>query len=160
MKKYFSGGLILPIILFMLYLPRAGADSTFDEKVRQAIESLKSRAPVKREKFVDIDIKKVRFPHRKHQQLIKEMGESCAVCHHKRKERDDPRACRKCHFDNMVVSKGKYGRVGQKLSQSDVFHLSCGDCHKRMLQDGYRRADGSPAAIPSKCHHCHLIKEK
>jgi hypothetical protein len=160
MRKYLISGVILPILLLMLSTVGEGEDRSFQQRVWEAIEALKSRPPAPKEEFIDIDPKRVRFPHKKHQDLLKELDESCEVCHHKRKKGRDPRACRRCHFDRKRASRGKYARIGQKLKYKDIFHLLCGDCHKKMLRDGYRRSDGSPAMIPSKCHHCHLRKDK
>ncbi len=160
MRKHIISVIIAAIFLFMLSVPVEGADEAFQERVWQAIESFKSRGPVNREEFVDIDTKKVRFPHRKHQILIKELNKSCEVCHHRREKGQTPRACRRCHSRRKVVSQGKYAPAGKRLNQKDIFHLLCGDCHKKMLQSGYKKNHDPPAKIPSKCHHCHVRKDK
>jgi hypothetical protein len=160
MKKHLIPGTILYVLMLLANTPGEGSDNDFQKRVQQAIESLKSRGPVIREKFIDINLKEVRFPHKRHQELLQELNETCKVCHHKRKEGKDPRACRRCHAGRKVVSKGKYARAGQELSLSDIYHLLCGDCHKQMLENGYHRIDGSPGVIPTKCHHCHLKKQK
>ncbi len=159
MRKYLICIIALAGLLFDYNVAKS-AGSDFEAKVQQAIEALKSRGPVEREEFIDIDTKEVIFAHKKHQDLIKELNKSCAVCHHKWKAGKDPRACRRCHVGRRVVSKGKYARKGQQLNLKDIFHLVCNDCHKKMLADGYRRADGSPAEIPTKCYHCHTKKKE
>ncbi len=159
MRRYIICGMVLSVLL-LNHPSGEAADSDFETRVQQAIEALKLRGPLKREEFVDIDTKEVIFSHKKHQSIIKELNESCAVCHHKWKEGQDPRACRRCHAARMVVSKGKYAYKGQKLDLKDVFHLACGACHKKLLEDGYQGAAGSPAEIPTKCYHCHTKKKE
>ncbi len=160
MKKYFIS--IVTALICLLAVTSSGKeiDKEFQDRVWQAIESFKSRKPVAKEEFVNIDLKKVVFPHKRHQELVKELGETCRVCHHKKREDKPPRACRRCHAKRKVVSEGKYARAGQELNQKDIFHLLCGDCHNKMLYSGYRKPDGTPAMIPAKCHHCHIKKDK
>lgn len=155
---------LINIVLLLLFLIMSHAQGAGNNSQDREKEYEKLRGPVstddEREKFVAIDTKKVRFPHKKHQSLIKEIGLTCKVCHHKRKKGKKPRACKRCHERRRTISTGKYVQAGKKLNQREVFHLLCGDCHKKMFIDNFRRKDGSPAEIPVKCHHCHLIKDR
>ena len=159
MRKYLIG--VLPVVLYILNTPAEGVNT--HEMERREEEFRRFRGPSTndeiREEYVPIDTKKVSFTHRRHQKIIKDIGKDCTACHHKRREGEDPRACRRCHQGRKVVSKGKYTKAGKKLKQKDIFHLLCGECHRRMYATGFRRADGSPGAIPYKCHHCHVRKE-
>ena len=152
-------GLGISLLLLIANVPVEAADEDFQNKVWEAMKALKSRQPVEREEFINIDTKKVIFPHKKHHKIIKQLGKTCKTCHHRKKKGRPPRACKRCHAKRTIISKGKYTRKGRILRQKDVFHFLCGDCHKKMLADGYQRTDGSEANIPFKCHHCHAKKE-
>ncbi len=160
MRKYLTT--LASLCVLLAHSPGEGNTDRERLEREEEYQILKGAVPSYegREEYVEFDTKKVRFTHRKHQNLIKEIGEECRVCHHKRRKGKKPRACKRCHAKHRTVSKGKYARVGQKLNQKDIFHLLCNDCHKKMFIDGYKRKDGSRAQIPIKCHQCHSPKKK
>ena len=118
----------------------------------------KSKKAAQSREYVAFDLRRVRFPHRKHEKIIRRLNAGCQTCHHRQKKNKPARACGACHARRKVSSKGKYARPGQKLTQKDIYHLLCWQCHKKMSQMGYKRPDGSSGEIPSRCHHCHLPK--
>ncbi|MBI5789256.1 MAG: cytochrome c3 family protein [Candidatus Schekmanbacteria bacterium] len=153
--------LILCALIVAVFCSAAFAeviDAEFSSKVWDIISALPGKDSADHEKFVDIDPKRVVFPHTKHQTIVSELGRDCSFCHHDQKNGKAPVACRNCHAKRQVESKGKYARVGQKLNMKHIYHFFCGECHKNLIKRGNKGLNTSPAHIPSKCHHCHMQK--
>ncbi len=170
-----------------ILLGLSGNIITSTQSIAQAEMSLGSG----KRKVIKVDFQRVVFPHKKHQELVlkiaggdKEMA--CRICHHKKRNKRDPRACRRCHAGKMQKAKGtslclsgchvkknrpdiiqllegapnKKARPGQRIKLKDAFHLNCKNCHA-VLRSLDLDLDATKYMAPVEyCEGCHVPKSK
>ena len=107
--------------------------------------------------------KTVKFPHRKHQEQLKN---DCGVCHHG-KDKDNKQTpyvkgmkiekCETCHFkgSGMPSKKDKAKKIAKLDTFKDAAHVNCKSCHKKMKKE-------KPELKKKwkKCLPCHVKKKK
>jgi hypothetical protein len=88
----------------------------------------------------------VKFPHKMHS--AKDGNNiACNVCHHKLKEGNDPRACKKCHVKGAITKVDEGDAPDPCFNEKctkNIFHERCKGCHKE-------KGKG-----PTKCKECHV----
>jgi hypothetical protein len=84
----------------------------------------------------------VTFPHRRHQQQLKN---SCVQCHHKGSEKDNH--CRHCHKRKIETKEG------EPVSFFDVKMKLCRGCHQQL------RDNEMSTKAPIHCTECHDVKK-
>jgi hypothetical protein len=140
---------------------------------------------------IDIDRQRVVFPHKFHQEMVLAIAGSdkeyaCKMCHHKKRQGRDPRACRRCHAGKMVKAKGvdlcltgchvkvnrndlveiikelpnKQTREGKRLKMKDAFHLACKNCHTIFRALNMDLDSTKYLAPVEACEGCHVPKSE
>ncbi len=158
--------------------------------IAQAEEGEMSLGSGRRE-VIKVDFQRVVFPHKKHQEIVLKITggdkeSACKICHHKKRVKRDPRACRRCHAGRMQKAKGvdlclsgchkkkgrmdlvqiltdvprKKARKGQRIKLKDAFHLRCKNCHA-VLRSLNLDLDSTKYMAPVEyCEGCHVPKNE
>ena len=84
----------------------------------------------------------VAFPHRSHQQQLKN---SCVQCHHKGSEKDHH--CKHCHKRKIETKEG------DPVAFFDVKMNVCRGCHQQL------RDNETSTKTPIHCTECHDVKK-